>query len=113
MGVQQGIDIGLIISTLNFLLTWGIGFYVHITSKNRATNDRLGKLEADFDTRMDGHGERIARLEEKIEGVPTHDDLAKIYERLNEATSKLNHLTGESSANTRILNLVYESLIDK
>lgn len=76
-----------------FLLTAGLGFYVHIINKNSVTNDRITKLETDLgaritaldtdvDKRLDNHSQRITAVEVAVKHAPTHEDLGKIYEQI-------------------------------
>jgi hypothetical protein len=57
------------------------------------------------------HGERIARLESGSGNHPTHADIAQIQTRVSEINGAIQRLEGEAAAQTRILNLVYESLV--
>lgn len=81
----------------NFALTWGIGFYVHIVNKNKATNDRIERMESEFHQRLILHSERLGRTEAQLAVVPTHDDLGKLYRELNETSNQVSRLAGEVS----------------
>ena len=81
----------------NFVLTWGIGFYVHLVNKNKATTDRLERLESTVNADFAAHGERLGRVEGTLEVMPTHDDLGKLYRELNETAQQVSRLTGEIS----------------
>ncbi len=81
----------------NFCLTWGIGFYVHLVNKNKATTDRMERLEATMHTALALHAERLSRVEATLKVVPTHDDLGKLYRELNETTQQVSRLSGEIS----------------
>lgn len=81
----------------NFALTWGIGFYVHLVNKNKATNDRIERMESDFNSRLTLHSERLGRIEAQLAVVPTHDDLGKLYRELNETANQVSRLAGEMS----------------
>ncbi len=81
----QSITLGIAIS--NFALTWGVAFYVHLTSRSRATNESLDALKQD-------HAQRIARLEEQHRGAPTHEDLGKLYDELRTLSRALGEVSG-------------------
>ena len=97
---------------LQFLITGGIGIYVYMSNKNKVTNDRIGKLEDDIDSKIDGHSERIARIEARAEKAPTHDDLAKVYEKVNQVSDCVSRLEGEFSGVSRVVNLIHETLME-
>lgn len=98
---------------LQFLLTGGIGIYVYMTNKDKVTNDRITDLEKDIDKKSDDHGERIAKLEARVEKAPTHDDLAKLHEKINEVSACVNRLEGEFIGASRTLQLIHETLMER
>ena len=90
----------------NIVLTWGLGFYVHLVNKNKATNDRIDTLVADLQTRLRLQAEAISRMDALINVVPTHDDLGKLYRELNETSQQVSRMAGEMSqmnSNMRLL----------
>lgn len=91
--------------------------------------DRILKLETqthpaskiDPDTCHAEHSQRISAVEIALKAVPTSDDIGRLYERISGLEHRLGdriesvsgavqRIEGENSAQTRILNLVYESL---
>lgn len=87
--------ISLAIASLNFALTWGLGFYVHIISKSKAANERISRLEEKTEETACLYGVRIARLEERMDATPSHEDLGKIYEKLNDVANSTARISGE------------------
>ena len=85
----------------NFVLTWGIGFYAHLLSKNKTLTER-----------MEAHADRLTRLESASVNAPTHADLAKVYEKLNrvaESSSRMEgQLDGIDATQRLILNRITE-----
>jgi len=98
---------------LQFLLTGGIGVYVYMSGKDTVTNGRISKLEADIDAKIDQHGERIAKIEARAEKAPTHEDLAKIYDKINKQSECLSRLEGEFEGVKRTLQLIHETLMER
>lgn len=96
--------------TLVNVIGWG---WMYLTNRDRVTNTRIGKLETDIDAKLDDHANRLTSLETEARMAPTHNDLSALHARINEVTSTLKRIEGEGAAQTRILNLVYESLIDR
>lgn len=97
---------------LEFLLTGGIAVYVYLSSKDRVTNDRIEKLEDDLDDKFEKQGERIASLEAKSEGTPTHDDLAHLHEKINNVNASISTLTGEFTGVKNLLNTIHGFLLN-
>jgi hypothetical protein len=79
----------------NFILTWAFGFFVHLVNRNKATNDRIERLETETQKRFGQHSDRIARLEVILEKAPTHDDLGILYEKLNETGNLVSRMAGQ------------------
>ncbi len=96
---------------LQFLMTGGVGIYVYLSNKDKVTNDRIGKLEDDLDVRLDGQGERIAKLETRSENSPTHDDLGKIHEKINGLRADVGDLSGQFKGVSNLLQTIHEHLL--
>ena len=79
---------------LQFFLTGGCCIYVFMSNKDRVTNDRISKLEDDFDSKFDQQSNRVSKLEGHIANAPTHDDLAKMYDKINETSDCVSRLEG-------------------
>lgn len=95
--------IALGISAANFALTWGVAFYMYLANKNKATNARIAEIERAIDARQDEMAGRVSRLEGALEKAPTHDDLGKLYDALNETSRQVAQLVGTvSSMNTNL-----------
>lgn len=81
----------------NFALTWGIGFYVHLANKNKATTDRIERVESEVGQLLSQHSERLARLESLLAQMPSHNDLGKLYDRVNDQSRDVARMAGELS----------------
>lgn len=103
--VKFGFDV------LQFLMTGGVAIYVYLSNKDRVTNDRIARLEDDLDDRLDGQGERIAKLETLSEQSPTHDDLGGIHEKINQLRSEVGMLSGEFVGVRNLLNTIHNHLL--
>lgn len=81
----------------NIAATWGVGFYAHILSKNKATTDRMERLESELGQLLSQHSERLARLESLLAQMPSHNDLGKLYDRVNDQSRDVARMAGELS----------------
>ena len=98
---------------LEFLITCGIGIYVYLTNQDKVTNERIGKLEEDFDAKFITYGERIATLEASAGTAPNHADIAKVYESLNALAGTVNQLVGENRGQSDTLKLILNQITAK
>lgn len=124
-------DITLLIAVANFILTWGVALYMYLANKNKATNERIGKLETDIEGKFEDHSkageqkftaitkslgiyaERIQHLETAAETAPNHGDLAKVYEAINSLAATVNQLVGENRGQTDTLRLILNQITQK
>lgn len=104
------------------LINAGIGWYLWYERRSDVTNQRIGKIEETMDKSLDNISFRLTSLESDTRHAPTHLDLSKLYERISgtehllgerieEVGGAVRRIEGENAAQTRILNLVYESLV--
>ena len=106
-------DVVLGLSVCNFILTWGVALYMYMANKNKATNERIGKLEDDLSDKIDGHADRITHLETVAESAPNHADLAKVYESINGVAATVNQLVGENRGQSDTLRLILNQITQK
>lgn len=84
ISMEEIIKLGsLVLGTVNLLVSTGLWLYVRNSDRHDKIDARFSELEANVDARLDGTVERLARLEERVERSPTHDDLGRIYDRIN------------------------------
>ena len=101
-----------LLDLIQMVITLLIGLYVWQSNRHRVTNERISELESDMDERLDKYAERITTLEVRAGAAPTHDDLKRMHKRLDIMNGELQHLSGESSAARRTLDLIHEYLMN-
>lgn len=124
-------DMVLALSIINHLLTWGVALYMYMANKNKATNERINKLEDDMEVKLDTHttaeeakfdeisrdlrvsSERIQHLETAATAAPSHADLAKVYDSLNALAGTVNQLVGENRGQSDTLRLILNQITKK
>lgn len=77
------------------------------TERFRRAESRLEELEVGI-ARSDS---RLSKVEGALNDVPGHDDLAKIYERINRLAEQMNGLAGEFSEARHTLRLLHQFLL--
>ncbi len=96
--------------------------WMYWANRDKVTNSRITSMEDDMNNTLTTHSDRLSRLEKDVSHSPTHEDLGRIYERMSglehrlggrieEINGAIKRIEGENNSQTRILNLVYESLI--
>lgn len=106
-------EVTLALGIANFILTWGVALYMYLANKNKATNERIGKLEEDIGDKLDGHIQRITKLETTASAAPSHADLAKVYDSLNTLAATVNQLVGENRGQSDTLRLILNQITEK
>lgn len=99
------------IDLAQFAVMLGLSLMIHLSNKKQVEKKEISEMEA-----------RLTRIETDTSNAPTHTDLGKIYERIagtehrlgeqiNAIGGAVKRIEGENAAQTRILNLVYQSLV--
>ena len=73
---------------------WDVRFAA-IESGVRTANERSHGMERELDTRLDEHAARIAQLEVRTAGMPSHSDLAEIRDKLTQTATEVAGLAGD------------------
>lgn len=106
-------DVTMFLAVGNFILTWGVALYMYLANKNKATNERIGKLEDDIDDKFEKYGQRLQHLETSAESAPNHADLAKVYDSVNKLAATVNQLVGENQGQSDTLRLILNQIMQK
>lgn len=80
-------------------------------ASRRAARDDVNRRIQELSDKVDALGERVSRAEERISAAPTHDDLGKVYRRLEDISSVLHQLVGEQKATNTTLRIVTEHMV--
>lgn len=97
----------------------GLGIYQHLTNKAKANTSAINTVRTDLEHEHSQLEERVARserrqdvFESKLNGAPTHQDLSKVYDRLNDVAEDLSGARGQMSALSHQLSLVNQYLLN-
>lgn len=102
---EQGIFVS-VLTGLNLVVT-----LVAIAVRRRGDAERIVALEREMGEVLAAHDERLARIEAAARSHPTHDDLAKIYERINETSRLIHRVEGTVEGMDNNLRLVLSKLV--
>ncbi len=118
-------DVGQSVGTI------AIAIYVYFMTRRKAVDQRFVKIESsitralkehrdDLDERCSQRKTRIETIERearatvlKLENVPSHKDLAKLSERINDLNGSMSELNGRLGGINRAVDLINEFLINQ
>ena len=115
-------DLQMWLQITNTLVIWIAALYTYFANRNRVTNERITGLQAslqtrldgmrtDMDHRLDGHADRLSRVEKDLEHAPSHEDLKRIHARMDEVSATLSSLQGEFKGANNTLHLIHTYLM--
>lgn len=104
------------------IINMATGLYLWYERRSDVNAKRLNGIEEKMSNSIKEFSSRLINVENDTSHAPTHNDLSKLYERMNGVEHRLGEridsvggavkrIEGENAAQTRILNLVYESLV--
>lgn len=115
-------DLQMWLQITNTLVIWIAALYTYFANRNRVTNERITGLQAslqtrldgmrtDMDHRLDGHADRLSRVEKDLEHAPSHEDLKRIHARMDEVSATISSLQGEFKGANNTLHLIHTYLM--
>jgi len=84
-----------------------IAFYTWMSARSKATRAALGELSQQVAV----NERRVSVIEKQISMGPTHDDIGRIYKRLEAMNGELQRMNGSQEAQLRQLSLISEHLL--
>lgn len=94
------------------LLNLAIGLYLFWERHNDAGKRRIDSMERDMDTRLDNHGARLAKIEAKIDDMPSHDDIGHVHDRITGVGENVKLMTGEMTGIKTLLHTIHQHLLN-
>ncbi len=106
----------------NLALTIGVWLYVRFSNKDEKTSKELKEIkdefkndlksmEDDVDSRMEGHGQQLARMEEALKQAPNREEQRQIHLRINDVCDQVSTLSGKFNGAENTLKLIHEHLL--
>ena len=86
---------------------------MHLTSKNKAITDRLDVMDTDLKHDLNDHAQRLVRLEAHYANSPTHNDIAKVYEKLNRVAESGSRMEGQLDNMDGTLRMILIQMTEK
>lgn len=105
-------------NALQFVGLVALFVYTHMANKSKVNASAINTVRSDLETLYDHLEERVVRcerrqdvFESKLDGAPTHKDLSKVYDRLNDVAEDLSGARGQMKALSHQLSLVNQYLL--
>ena len=77
-----------------WLTTLGIGAYVWVATRQRATRDQIESVKSEAAERADRHAERLTKLEANMEHVPSRGAIDGLNQKLTQLHGDFQHMAG-------------------
>lgn len=103
----------LIFNIAHAMLTAMVGFYVWLVKRAQIGEDRLIGIEKNIGVRLDDHDHRLSKVEAACVYSPTHQDLGKIYDRINEMSCQVNAMSGAVEALQGSVDMLHSYLLNR
>lgn len=98
---------------VNAVATVGVWLYVRYGDRNQQIDRKFDGIQSDFDRRMDDQDKIIARLTGMIERAPTHNDLSKLYDKVNTTAQAVSQMSGEMRGINDNLRLILSRIAER
>ena len=96
-----------------FAMLGGIGFYVHIVTRQRVTERQFEDMKDSLTESLNGFGQRLARAEEAQRHGPTHGDMSGLSKELSEVRGDLQRRAGGLEGIRRAVDSINQHLLNK
>jgi len=116
--------VGLGFQVINAIATAGVWLYVRHGDRNKQVDDRfetmqaaqtkgMADIRADFDRRMDIQDKEVARLSGLIDRAPTHEDLGRLYNKVNETARNVSEQGGQLKGISDTVRLILARITER
>lgn len=97
-----------------FLTAMNAALFIYsiVSNKQKANASSIKAVEHKVDEETEQLGNRITRIEAKLEDLPGHDDLASLHDRVNATAKQVDNIDGRLEGITNILHLIHQSMLN-
>lgn len=117
-------ELQLWLSIINTLVIWAVAIYTYLANRNRVTNERITSLQGslssrvdslriDMDHRLDGHADRLTRVESDLKHAPTDEDIKRLHSRIDDLAGAMKELGGEFKGANHTLQLIHSFMLQQ
>lgn len=84
------------------------GIYAWIIARTKSNRDEIEAVSREVSELSDS----VARLEARIESMPSHRDIGALHEKINGVGQSVNRISGELVGVNKTLGLIHRTLIE-
>ncbi|MBL4797631.1 MAG: DUF2730 family protein [Oleispira sp.] len=89
------------------ILTAVVFLYVWLTNRHKVNSSSINDLSKE----LNQFDERLIRVEKDVQYMPTHEDMAKIHQRVSETAQRLTSVEGELKQINNTMQLMHKHLL--
>lgn len=98
---------------VNVVASCGLWLYVRYGDRNKEIDRKFEALRQEFDSRMDQQDKSIAHLRGVSERAPTHEDLGKLYDKVNDTAITVAAVAGQLRSVDDTLKLILNRITER
>lgn len=97
------------VPVINMLGTFALGVWMYLERRNDKTNDRVTELAG----KVEKLDKDVTALESTAASAPSHADIARVYDSVNDLSRTVHQLVGENRGQTDTLRLILNRITEK
>ena len=94
------------------LVTVLVFLYVWLTNRQKANTAAIETMRDEIGEELNEFQDRLIRVEKDIEHLPTHEDMAKLHERVNETKEVVDTMAGQLTQIDYTMKMVNKYLLE-
>lgn len=97
------------VPVINMLGTFSLGVWMYLERRSDKTNDRVTELAG----KVEKLDKDVTALESTAASAPSHADIARVYDSVNDLSRTVHQLVGENRGQTDTLRLILNRITEK
>lgn len=86
--------------------------WVWLTTRQKVNSEAIEKLRDSINENVTSLDRRLIGVEKDMQRIPTHSDLAKVHDRINETNENMKNMQGNLKQISRTVGLIHEHLLN-
>lgn len=86
--------------------------WVWLTNRQKVNGEAIEKLREGVGQDINSLDRRLISVEKDLQRIPTHQDIAKVHDRINETNETVKNMQGNLKQISRTVGLIHEHLLN-